>query len=185
MHKNKILKITEITFRHFGGADERIKAMASVVIENQLVIHEVRIIDGPLRGLFVSYPNKKLDTQDKNSCAHPIDNETRIAWEQQILETFEAAKALGTDRTKGLTFHFQSSKEQKPLTLEQLQTVRPGAPVLVYTVCFDEEGGTLDFDTGAWETFDGLYFHGYRIGDDLQNYGKVFVAFRCKPEVIA
>lgn len=175
MDKKQTLKITEITFRYFGGADERIKAVASIVIENQLVIHEVRIIDGPLRGLFVAYPNKKLDMQDKNSCAHPINNETRIAWEKQILETYDTATAIGADLIVGQTFYFESSRQyQEPLTVKQLRTVTSDNPILVYGVSYDDQGKS---DYAGWVIFDGTYFHWEAWTEELTAYEKSLSLF--------
>lgn len=88
-----ILKITEITFRHFGTAGDRIKAAASIVIENQLVIHEVRIIQGTRRGLFVAYPNKEYNIFDKTGCVYPINDVVRRTWERQILSSYKKERS--------------------------------------------------------------------------------------------
>lgn len=84
------MKITEINWRQFGEPGERVKAMCSIVLDNVLVIHEVRVIKGRQR-LFVAYPNKAYDKSDKNGCVYPIDNDLRRAWEKEILASFVAA----------------------------------------------------------------------------------------------
>lgn len=178
----KPLHITEITFRHFGDTGDRIKAVASIVIENQFVVHEVRIIDGPRRGLFAAYPNKAYNQFDTTGCAHPITDITRKAWEQQLLDTYINAESIGAEFTKGHAFHFSPiARGQSPLSMDQLNKVVPEAPMLVYVACLNPETQAPEISSAEWEAFDGRYFYGAGLLDDLQNYGKLFVAFRYKP----
>ena len=98
------MTITQITWRQFGAPGDRVKGVASIVLDDELVIHEVRVIVGHSR-LFVSYPNKEYDTHDQTGCVYPINDTTRREWEREILTSF----------VKAMTLHEQ---EQPPLPEE-------------------------------------------------------------------
>ena len=84
------LKITGIRWQFFAtDPKDNVLAMASIFVNNQLIIHEVRVIRGKTR-TFVSYPNKKLNPQDDRGCAYPIDDLLRREWEHQILADYRA-----------------------------------------------------------------------------------------------
>jgi stage V sporulation protein G len=56
------VKITEIRVKLMTGADERgekLKAFCSVTFDNEIVVRDVKLIEGP-KGLFVAMPSRKL-----------------------------------------------------------------------------------------------------------------------------
>lgn len=75
----------------------------------------------------------------------------------------------------------QERENPEPLTLEELKKVTWDNPMLVYTVCRDDNGNP-DFDTGEYQMFDGGCFVSESCYDTLQNYGRTFIAYRHKPE---
>ena len=70
-----------------------IKALASIVINDQLVIRGLRIMDGE-NGLFVGYP---VDTfyrgEDFRSMVVPLNRQLREHIENAVLEKYQAAIA--------------------------------------------------------------------------------------------
>ena len=70
--------------------EEKLKAVASVSIDNCIVIHDIKIIDGK-EGLFISMPNKKTPDGKYRDIVHPINNETREALKKAILTAYESA----------------------------------------------------------------------------------------------
>lgn len=69
----------------------RIKGLAQVVINDQLVIRGLRIMDG-LNGLFVSYPlDPFYKGVDFSSIVNPITRQLREHIENCILEKYQAA----------------------------------------------------------------------------------------------
>ncbi len=87
---NATLKITGIRWQFFAtDPKDNVLAMASIFVNDQLIIHEVRVIRGKSR-IFVSYPNKQLNPRDWKGCAYPIDDNVRQKWEQQILADYRA-----------------------------------------------------------------------------------------------
>ena len=67
------------------------------------------------------------------------------------------------------------------LTVDELRRVKNNSPILVYTVCLDEDGSLLT-DCGEWNMFDGHAFIGDGVYGTLENYGKTFIAFSGKPD---
>ncbi len=84
------LRITGIRWQHFAtDPQDNVLAMASIIIHDQLIIHEVRIIRGKER-IFVSYPNKEYNVRDRKGCVYPITEFLRKEWEDQILTAYYA-----------------------------------------------------------------------------------------------
>ncbi len=85
------LKITEIRWAQFAtDPNDRVFGMCRVLIDDCLVINEVRVINGRER-VYVAYPNKAYNSRHKNGAVYPIDDELRREWESVILADFEQA----------------------------------------------------------------------------------------------
>lgn len=68
----------------------RIKAMAQIVLNDQLVIRGLRVIEGEY-GLFVSYPNDPFyKGEDLRSICNPITRQLREHIENCVLEKYQA-----------------------------------------------------------------------------------------------
>ena len=80
------MKITDVRLKKVDGHN-RLKAIASVTIDDCFVIHELRIIDGD-NGLFIAMPSRKLPEGEFKDIAHPINAETRKMFEDAIFEEF-------------------------------------------------------------------------------------------------
>lgn len=66
-----------------------IKALASVTINNAIIIRGLRVMDGQ-ESLFVSYPNDPFyKGEDFRSIVNPITREARVAIEDAVLEAYE------------------------------------------------------------------------------------------------
>lgn len=85
------MKITEIKFRHFfNKEDSRAKAILSVVLDDELRIHDIRVIEGT-KGLFVAMPSKKTNFDEHFDYVHPIKQEVRDMFEKEIIEAYKKA----------------------------------------------------------------------------------------------
>ena len=82
------MKITDVRLKKVDGHN-RLKAIASVTIDDCFVIHELRIIDGD-NGLFIAMPSRKLPEGEFKDIAHPINAETREKIQKAIFEAYEA-----------------------------------------------------------------------------------------------
>jgi stage V sporulation protein G len=78
----------------------RMRAYASVTLDDEFVIHEMRVIDGP-KGLFVAMPSRRAATGEYRDIAHPITAQARQAIQAAVLQAFAEAGAMaapGTDK---------------------------------------------------------------------------------------
>ncbi len=85
------MKITDIRVRIVNKDDAKLKAVASITIDECIVVHDIKIIDGA-KGLFVSMPNRKTPDGDYKDIVHPINTETREILVKAIFEAYEAEK---------------------------------------------------------------------------------------------
>ena len=79
------MEITDIRIRKIN-TDSRLKAVASITIDNCFEIHELRVIEGK-EGLFVAMPSRQVSDGTFKDIAHPINAETR-----KLIEDFVVAK---------------------------------------------------------------------------------------------
>jgi stage V sporulation protein G len=79
------MEITQI--RVFPVQEEKLKAFVSVIFDNCFVVSDVKIIEGA-QGLFVSMPSKKRKDGTFRDIAHPLNNETRRRFEEQIIARY-------------------------------------------------------------------------------------------------
>ena len=81
------MEITQV--RVFPVQDEKLKAFISVVFDDCFVVSDIKIIEGA-NGLFVSMPSKKRKDGTFRDIAHPLNNETRRKFEEQIIARYRA-----------------------------------------------------------------------------------------------
>ena len=99
------MKITDIRIRHVSS-EGKMKARVSLTIDDQFVIHEIKIIEGR-NGLFVAMPSKELPNGDFKDIAHPITKEARTLIQDSILDAYkkeseELANKIDDDTTLDL-----------------------------------------------------------------------------------
>lgn len=84
------LSVTSVNVSPFReGAQGRILATASVVLNDQLTIGSLRVMDG-VNGLYVGYPNDPFYTGDTyRSIVYPITRELREHIENCVLEKYQ------------------------------------------------------------------------------------------------
>lgn len=70
------MKITDIQVRKILTENSKLKAVASITIDDCFAIHDIKIIDGP-NGVFVAMPSRKVGDGDYKDIAHPTNTETR------------------------------------------------------------------------------------------------------------
>ena len=67
------------------------KGIASVVVDNAIAIHDIRIIEGD-NGLFIAMPSRKTPVGEYKDIAHPINQEVRTMFEKEILDAYDKAE---------------------------------------------------------------------------------------------
>lgn len=83
------MKITDIRVRKITK-EGKMKAVVSITIDNEFVVHDIKVIDGE-KGLFIAMPSKKAVDGEYRDIAHPINSATRDSIQKQILEAYENA----------------------------------------------------------------------------------------------
>ena len=85
------MQITDIRVRKIEK-EGKLKAVASITIDNEFVVHDIKVIDGE-KGFFIAMPSKKTADGEYRDIAHPINSTTRDAIQNKILEAYENAVA--------------------------------------------------------------------------------------------
>lgn len=80
------MNITDVRIRKLSK-DDKMKAVASITIEDAFVVHDIKIIEGE-KGLFVAMPSRKTAEGEYRDIAHPINFETREQVQKAILEAY-------------------------------------------------------------------------------------------------
>ncbi len=83
------MDITDVRVRKIL-AEGKMKAIVSVTIDNALVVHDVKVVDGQ-NGLFVAMPSRKTATGDFRDIAHPISQEARDLIQKEVLDKYYEA----------------------------------------------------------------------------------------------
>ena len=83
------MEITEI--RIALRDDNKLKAFASITLDNCFVIRGLKIIEGA-KGTFVAMPSRKRPDGTYQDVAHPINNETRSWMEEKIVDAYVKEK---------------------------------------------------------------------------------------------
>ena len=82
------MNITDIKFRHLY-ADEKLKALVSITLDDEIAIHDIKIIKGDTR-LFVAMPSRKDDKGGFRDIVHPINASSRQIIEEEILKCYKS-----------------------------------------------------------------------------------------------
>ncbi len=88
------MEITKVTVREIDM--NMVKGLASIVVDDCFVVHELRVVDGD-RGYFVAMPSRKLPNGDFKDIAHPLNSETREIIQEAVLRAFFKMKEEGTE----------------------------------------------------------------------------------------
>lgn len=80
------MRITDVRVRKVQK-EGRLKAVASITLDNEFVIHDIKVIEGEI-GLFIAMPSKKTADGEYRDVAHPINSETRERLQTVILEQY-------------------------------------------------------------------------------------------------
>ena len=80
------MEITDVRVRRVAK-DGKMKAVVSITIDNEFVIHDIKVIEGE-KGLFIAMPSRKSSDGEYRDIAHPINSDTRKRIQDLILEKY-------------------------------------------------------------------------------------------------
>ena len=83
------MNITDVRVRKISK-EGKMKAVVSVTIDDEFVVHDIKVIEGD-KGLFIAMPSKKAMDGEYRDIAHPINSGTRDRIQSTILEKYKQA----------------------------------------------------------------------------------------------
>ena len=81
------MNITDVRIRKMTK-EGNMKAVASVTLDNEFAIHDIKIIEGE-NGLFIAMPSRKTPEGEYRDIAHPISSQAREVLQNAIFEAYE------------------------------------------------------------------------------------------------
>lgn len=81
------MNITDVRVRKLP-TDGKMKAIVSVTFDDEIVIHDIKIIEGA-ESLFIAMPSRKLPNGEFRDIAHPINSESRAQIEEAVFAKYE------------------------------------------------------------------------------------------------
>jgi len=115
------LEITDCRVRPCSKEDEKLKAFATITLNNCFVVTDLKVIAGN-KGLFVAMPSRRRKDGKFRDIAHPLNRDIRAVIENRVLELYHREmKRLG-----GQAPAFSEEEELQDLAVE-----------------FDQEGDTV------------------------------------------
>jgi stage V sporulation protein G len=64
------------------------KAVVSITIDDEFVVHDIKVIEGE-KGMFIAMPSRKATDGEYRDIAHPINSGTRSTIQNLILKKYE------------------------------------------------------------------------------------------------
>ncbi|MDY0404044.1 septation regulator SpoVG [Virgibacillus sp. 179-BFC.A HS] len=83
------MEVTDVRLRRVNS-EGRMRAIASITLDQEFVVHDIRVIDGN-NGLFVAMPSKRTPDGEFRDIAHPINSNTRGKIQEAVLEAYRRA----------------------------------------------------------------------------------------------
>lgn len=83
------MEITDVRVRKVSK-EGKMKAIVSITIDNEFVVHDIKVIEGE-KGIFIAMPSRKATDGEYRDIAHPINSDTRDMIQQIILQKYEIA----------------------------------------------------------------------------------------------
>lgn len=81
------MEISDIRIRIINKEDAKLKAVASVIIDNAIAIHDIKILEHG-EDYLIAMPCRKTYDNKYIDVVHPINAETRALLSNAILEQF-------------------------------------------------------------------------------------------------
>lgn len=82
------MKLSNVKIRFLNREDSKLKAVVSLVIDDCIAIHDIKIIENE-KGRMVAMPAKKIEDGTYKDLIHPINSETRSLFNEVILSEYE------------------------------------------------------------------------------------------------
>ena len=81
------MKISDVRIRFVKKDDSKLKAVASITIDDCFVVHDIKVIEGTDKP-FIAMPSRKTNDGEFKDIAHPLNTETRENLRDAILAAY-------------------------------------------------------------------------------------------------
>ena len=81
------MQITDIRIRSVEK-EGKMKAVVSITIDDEFVVHDIKIIEGE-KGMFIAMPSRKAADGEYRDIAHPINSGTRDKIQTLIIDKYQ------------------------------------------------------------------------------------------------
>ena len=86
------MQITDVRIRKVEK-EGKMKAVVSITIDEEFVVHDIKIIEGE-KGLFIAMPSRKAADGEYRDIAHTSNSDTRDRIQKLILEKYQETMAV-------------------------------------------------------------------------------------------
>lgn len=86
------MKVSEVRVRLVKKDEGKLKAVASITIDDCFVVHDVKILEGT-DDFFIAMPSKKTPDGEYKDIVHPLNTETREMLKKVVLDEFEKVRS--------------------------------------------------------------------------------------------
>lgn len=90
------MNITEVRIRLLKKDDLKLKAVATLTIDDCFAIHDIKIIESN-NEFFIAMPSKKSASGEFKDIVHPLNTETREKISKIIIEEYHKAVAAAQE----------------------------------------------------------------------------------------
>ena len=84
------MNITDVRIRLLKKGEAKLKAVATITIDDCFVVHDIKILEGE-KECFIAMPSKKTPSGEFKDIVHPINTETREKLNKLIVEEYYKA----------------------------------------------------------------------------------------------
>lgn len=84
------MKITDVKVKLLTREDSKLRAVASISIDGEFVVHDLKVIEGT-DGLFIVMPSRKSPDGQYKDIAHPLKTEVREQIRDAVLAAYDKA----------------------------------------------------------------------------------------------
>ena len=82
------MQITDVRVRKVAK-DGKMKAIVSITLDDEFVVHDIKVIDGPER-MFLAMPSRRMPDGHYRDIVHPVGSEMREKLEQAVLREYRS-----------------------------------------------------------------------------------------------
>ena len=81
------MKVTAVKVNRFTDEASRIKGIASILLDDSLIVNNIRIIHGD-NGLFIAMPSRKVESGHYRDVVQPVNPDVMEMFQDSILDVY-------------------------------------------------------------------------------------------------